>query len=191
MNKIWSFFKLVRWPNLLITAVTMCLVYHSVMRLQGNLAFVLLVIAMVLIQAGGYVINDIFDKEIDAINKPDKLIVGKVFTEKQCEFFYIVLTFIGIGCALASSIIATGRHFLTIFACMLLLVCLLFSYSRRYKKKLIVGNVIVSLSVAFAVFAPWLLEMLHISDDAFLLVNNNMQTSLRIVLISERNSRKH
>ena len=185
MNKYWSFFKLVRWPNLLITALMMCLVYHCLMQMDGNAAFTLLVISMVLVQAGGYVVNDIFDKEIDAINKPEKLIVGRIFTEKQCNFFYFVLTFIGLGCALASSIIATGRHFITIFACMALLACLLYSYSKRYKKKLVIGNLIVSLSVAFAVFVPWILETLHVLNDEVLLTAYQpmLRSSLHFVLI--------
>ena len=185
MNKIGAFFKLVRWPNLLITALMMCLVYHCVMQFDSSAAFTLLVISMVLVQAGGYIINDIFDKDIDMVNKPEKVIVGKVFTEKQCNFSYIILTVIGLGCALAASLMALGKHFITIFACMVLLVCLLYSYSSRYKKKLIIGNLIVSLSVAFAVFVPWLFEMLYISRHDLLLITLKplMQISLRIVLI--------
>ncbi|MBQ3843962.1 MAG: geranylgeranylglycerol-phosphate geranylgeranyltransferase [Bacteroidales bacterium] len=185
MNKIGAFFKLVRWPNLLITALMMCLVYHCIMHFDSSAAFTLLVISLVLVQAGGYVINDIFDKDIDAINKPDKLIVGKAFTEKQCNIFYITLTVIGLGCALVASVMALGNKFITIFACMALLACLLYSYSSRYKKKLIIGNLIVSLSVAFAVFVPWLFEMIYISKHELLLITLQpmMQMSLRIVLI--------
>ncbi|MBR6439587.1 MAG: geranylgeranylglycerol-phosphate geranylgeranyltransferase [Bacteroidales bacterium] len=185
MKKLGAFFKLVRWPNLLITAVMMILVHHCLMQFESNAAFILLIISMVLIQAGGYVINDIFDMGIDAVNKPDKQIVGKVFTEKQSNFFYLVLIIIGLGCALISSIMALGKNFISIFACMVLLACLLYSYSNRYKKKLVIGNLIVSLSVAFAVFVPWLFEMLHISTDAILLINYepSMQSSLRFVLI--------
>lgn len=185
MNKIGAFFKLVRCPNLLITALTMCLVYHCVMRMESTLMFALLVVSMVLIQAGGYVINDIFDKEIDAVNKPEKLIVGRVFTEKQSNVFYIALTINGIGCALAATIMAMGKSFMTVFAFMLLLACLLYTYSSRYKKELVVGNVIVSLSVAFAVFLPWLFEMLYISKHELLLITFRplMQWSLHIVLV--------
>ena len=159
MKNIGAFFKLVRWPNLLITALMMCLVHHCLMHMESTFPFTLLVISMVLIQAGGYVINDIFDIEIDAINKPEKQIVGRIFTEKQGNVFYISLTIIGLVCALAASFIALGSKFITIFACMALLACILYSYSSRYKKKLVIGNLIVSLSVAFAVFVPWLLEI--------------------------------
>ena len=185
MKKIGAFFRLVRWPNLLITALMMILVHHCLMQMDSNVAFFLLIISMVLIQAGGYVINDIFDMGIDAVNKPDKQIVGKVFTEKQSNVFYILLTIIGLACALAASVMALGNKFITIFACMALLACFLYSYSNRYKKKLVVGNLIVSLSVAFAVFVPWMFEMLYISKHELLLITlqQKMQISLRFVLI--------
>ena len=185
MNKIGAFFKLVRWPNLLITALTMFLVYHFVMRMGSTWMFTLMVISMVLIQAGGYVINDIFDKDIDVVNKPEKLIVGKIFTDRQCKLFYIVLTVIGLVCALVASIMALGKSFLTIFAFMVLLACLLYTYSSRYKKELVIGNLIVSISVAFAVFLPWIFQMLYISKHELLLITMRplMQFSLQIVLI--------
>ena len=185
MKKIVAFFKLVRWPNLLITALTMCLVYHCIMGLSSTLAFTLLVISMVLIQAGGYVINDIFDMEIDAINKPEKQIVGKIFTERQSNLFYIALTIIGLGCGLAASLMANSRNFITIFSSLILLACFLYSYSSRYKKTLIVGNLIVSLSVAFAVFLPWLFQILSMLGDREMLLENQewMHVTLHIVLI--------
>lgn len=185
MKKIGAFFKLVRWPNLLITALTMCLVWHCIMGISSTLAFTLLVIAMVLIQAGGYVINDIFDMDIDAINKPEKRIVGKIFTERQANLYYIALTIIGLGCGLAASIMANGKNFYTIFAALILLACFLYSYSSRYKKELIIGNLIVSLSVAFAVFLPWLFQVLSMLGDQEMLLENQewMHVTLHIVLI--------
>ena len=185
MKKFGAFFKLVRWPNLFITALTMCLVHHCIMGLSSTLAFTLLVISMVMIQAGGYVINDIFDMDIDAINKPERQIVGKIFTERQARLFYITLTIIGLGCGLAASLIANGKNFITIFASLVLLACFLYSYSSRYKKTLIVGNLIVSLSVAFAVFLPWLFQVLSmLGDEAMLLENQEwMHVTFRIVLI--------
>lgn len=185
MKKLGSFFKLVRWLNLLITALTMCLVWHCIMGMPGGLQFTLLVVSMVLIQAGGYVINDIFDMEIDAVNKPNKRIVGEIFSEKQSNVFYIALTVIGLGCGLAASLMATGRNFITVFASLILLACFLYSYSSRYKKQLVIGNLIVSLSVAFAVFLPWLFQILAmLGDEAMLLENQEwMHVTLHIVLI--------
>ena len=184
MKKLVAFFKLLRWPNLIITALTMCLVYHCVMHMTYSITFTFLVIAMVLIQAGGYIINDIFDKDIDKVNKPEKMIVDKVFSVRQCKSFYIILTVIGLVCGLLANMVAVKRGQITLLAFLVLLVCLLYSYSKRYKKRLVIGNVIVSLSVASAVFLPWFFEVIHLIegkdfefDYAFL------QSSLCLVLI--------
>lgn len=62
---------------------------------------------------------------------------------------------------------------------------MLHSYSSVYKRKFLVGNIIVSLSVAFAVFLPWLFEMLYLSNnELFLLVCKEIMINiLPIVLI--------
>ena len=195
MNKIKSFFKLVRWTNLLIIAVMMCLVNYCLMSslhaseivgvVPSSPAFVLLVISLVFIVSGGYVINDYFDVETDKINKPNKLIVGNIFTDKEIKLFYKLLTFIGISAGLASSIILMGAKFVTLFAILVLLACLLYSYSSLYKKKIIIGNLIVSASVAFAVFLPWLFEVFHLSNNVliFSVCKETMMNILPFVLI--------
>ena len=81
MKLIVAFFKLIRWPNLVFIALTQVLFYFIVIRFiyspdseikpnLDNLFFILLVIASLLIAAGGYIINDYFDLNIDLVNKP-------------------------------------------------------------------------------------------------------------------------
>ncbi len=195
MNKIKAFFKLIRWSNLLMIAIMMLLVYYCLMSpmfqsgivgvIPASPAFTLLLISMIFIVAGGYVINDFFDVEIDKVNKADRLIVSKIFSEDVTKFFYIILTFIGLVSGLTSSILILDAKFYLLFAILILLVCLLYSYSVNYKKKLIIGNLIVSLSVAFAVFLPWLFEMLYLSNNALMLyaVKDTIMSILPFVLI--------
>lgn len=195
MNKIQSIFKLVRWPNLLMITIMMILVYYCLMSplytsdvigvMPPSPAFLLLVMSMIFIVAGGYVINDYFDVEIDKVNKPEKLVVSKVFSEKETLFFYGILTFIGLALGLASSVIIINIKFLTLFALLLLLTSVLYSYSSTYKRKFLIGNIIVSLSVAFAVFLPWLFEMLYLSNnELFLMLSKEVvMDSLPIVLV--------
>ena len=156
MNKIKAFFKLIRWSNLLMIAIMMLLVYYCLMSpmfqsgivgvIPASPAFTLLLISMIFIVAGGYVINDFFDVEIDKVNKADRLIVSKIFSEDVTKFFYIILTFIGLVAGLTSSILILDAKFYLLFAILILLVCLLYSYSVNYKKKLIIGNLITRLS---------------------------------------------
>ena len=195
MNKIKAFFKLVRWTNLLIIVIMMCLVNYCLMSslhvseivgvLPSSPAFLMLVISLVFIVAGGYAINDYFDVETDRINKPDKLVAEKVFTDKEIKFFYKSLTFIGLSAGLVSSIILMGARFITLFAILLLLVCMLYSYSSIYKKKFLIGNIIVSISVSLAVFLPWLFEAFHLSNNALILsvCKDTMMNILPFVLI--------
>ena len=195
MNKIKAFFKLIRWSNLLMIAIMMLLVYYCLMfpmfetgivdAMPASPAFTFLIISMIFIVAGGYVINDYFDVEIDKVNKADKLIVSKIFSEDVTRFFYIILTIIGLVAGLASSILILDTKFYLLFAILVLLVCLLYSYSVTYKKKLIIGNLIVSISVAFAVFLPWLFEILYLSNNALILyaVKDTIMSILPYVLI--------
>lgn len=66
----------IRWPNLVIIAVVQVLVYAQIIRPEAtremdSTAF-LLVLATLMIAAGGFVINDIYDVDIDRINRPGK-----------------------------------------------------------------------------------------------------------------------
>jgi len=87
MKLIIAFLRLIRWPNLVFIAITQWLFYFFVVEsLQTvnstvtispsseNYLFYLLILASVLIAAAGYIINDYFDLNIDAINKPDKVV---------------------------------------------------------------------------------------------------------------------
>lgn len=195
MKKIKAFFKLVRWTNLLMIALMMLLVYYCLMSplftsgiaavMPPAPSFLLLVLSLVFIVAGGYVINDIFDVDIDKINKPERQLVTTVFSEKEARIFYNVLTLIGLLAALASSIMIAKTKFFTLFAILLLLVGVLYSYSSTYKKKLVVGNLIVSLLVAFSVFLPWLFEMIYLSNNVLVLSlsKNIMMEILPYVMI--------
>jgi len=87
MVKILALLKLVRWPNLVFIALTQMLVYLFI--LQNGLAptktlslsisdVLLLISSTVLIAGSGYMINDYFDIRIDAVNKPQRLVLSKI-----------------------------------------------------------------------------------------------------------------
>lgn len=178
MNKIKSFFCLIRWTNLLMIALMMLLVYHCVMSplsyyvvgaFPPTCTFVMLVMSLVFIVAGGYAINDYFDVETDKFNKPNKVLIPNVFSQKEVKLFYVILTFIGLALGLLTCIMALNAKFYTLFAVIALIAALLYSYSSTYKRKLVVGNLIVSLLVAIAVFLPYLFELLYLSDNLLIL----------------------
>lgn len=152
------FLKLVRWPNLVFIVLTQLLFSYAIIQpafqqahLKPNihgLYFILLIIASVFIAAAGYIINDYFDINIDSINKPQKLIVDKVFNRRWVLAWHLILSFTGIGIGFYIDR-KTGVMMLgfTNIICALLL----FFYSISLKKKLLIGNIVIAILTAWVV----------------------------------------
>jgi 4-hydroxybenzoate polyprenyltransferase len=92
-----SYLKIIRPVNLLIMAAMMLLVRYAIFMpifrqngLEGLMPwwqFLLLVLAALLVGAGGYVINDVLDIEIDRVNKPEKQVIGRKISEQAGTSF--------------------------------------------------------------------------------------------------------
>lgn len=122
----------------------------------SNFQFGVLVFATLCIAAGGNIINDIYDIEIDLINKPEKVIVGKKISEEAANYLYIVFTVLGVcaGFYLSNSI---GRNS---FAALFILVsAFLYLYATYLKGVLLVGNLIVSALVAFSILIVGIFDL--------------------------------
>lgn len=155
MEKLRDYLTLVRWQNLFMTAIVLLVMEKWVATPILRAAYfdeqlpwyvsVLLITATVLIAAGGYVINDYFDVKIDAINRPDKLIVTRSVSKKQAMRLFQVLTAAGILCGL----IASGCVRSWVLGVIYVFVPgLLWFYSASYKRQLIIGNLIIALVAA-------------------------------------------
>ncbi len=162
--------RLVRFPNLIIVALTQYLLQYLVLvppYIKGSIndlivlktiQFFLLVISTICIAAGGYIINDIEDIEIDKINKPEKKqIVGRQISLQQAWILYISISLVGlfISIYLANYI----HHFeqLIIYPCA---VFLLYAYSRWLKKIPLIGNLVVSFFCAFVAWVVYYAQIL-------------------------------
>ena len=149
---------LVRWPNLAIMLLSLVLV--RVLLLPGQplgavlLAprFGLLVLAALLVAAAGYIINDYYDVKIDAINRPDRLVVGRLLRRRHAMLAHIVLSGAGVGLAVLSG--AGKRQALLIGVVTLGAALLLWGYSARFKRVALLGNVSIGLLTAALVLLP-------------------------------------
>lgn len=159
MKLIIAFLRLVRWPNLVMIAVTQVLFYITLVLpfLAANdhitssfttLHFILLMISSLLITAAGNIINDYFDSNIDEINKPERKIIDKQIKRRWAIVMHILfsLTAILIGFYIDSQ---TPVFWLGISNTVC--VFLLFGYSISLKKKLLAGNVLISLLTAWVI----------------------------------------
>jgi 4-hydroxybenzoate polyprenyltransferase len=172
-----AYLKLIRWPNLLIMAVTMFLVrFYLVMPplemvdvalVSDILSFSLLVLAMLLMSAGGYVINDIFDMDIDSVNRADEMIIGKRIKLTTAKLLYWILNLVALGIMIFLSISMSNWQLLII---MLMLAGLLWFYSERYKRQILVGNLVVAFVASAGITIVWLFEFFNLQKDAAVFV---------------------
>lgn len=142
---------LVRWKNLLIIALAQYFIEYfliipglkkyALFPYLSHFEFFLLVLCTVIIAAGGNVVNDLYDVEIDKINKPDKRIIAHTISLENGYRLYFVL--VGVGALIAIYLaFQVGR--LSLFILYPIAVGMLWSYSRWFKRLPLSGNLIIS-----------------------------------------------
>ncbi len=144
------FFRLIRPINLLVIVLTMVgirlfflpfLIPSVESDNSEPLHYNLLILCMVLVAAGGNIINDYFDIRADRINKPNKLIVGKYIKKRWAIVFHWTLNLIAflIACYLSSAYNTYWYVFL-----ILVYINVLWVYSMYFKRKFFIGNFLVA-----------------------------------------------
>ncbi len=121
----------------------------------SNLGFALLVISTLLVAAGGYVVNDYLDTDIDAVNKSDKVIVGNTISKKATWNIYVTLSLLGL---LAAALPAWEIGNVNYVLIQVISGGLLWFYSYSYKRQLLIGNLVVSGLSAIIILLPFFYE---------------------------------
>jgi len=161
-----SLFRLIRLPNLLIVALVQALLYfhlllpafkenHIQPRLN-TLEFVFLIIATLCTTACGYIINDLYDYEMDLLNRKNKVIVNERISAQFCTWLYIFLGFWGL---LLSLYLAFRIEQVYLSGLYILSFALLFFYSKTLKKRPLSGNLLVAFFCAGVACLVWAAEL--------------------------------
>jgi 4-hydroxybenzoate polyprenyltransferase len=163
-----AFFKLIRWPNLVFIALTQVLFRYFILPFVyqeahpgyeaiklSETSFYLLVFASLCIAAAGYIINDYFDENIDQVNKLSKVIVGKFIKRRSAILLHAILSFAGLALSLYVGYRLRNPFipFFNLVAIMLLVV-----YSSSFKKKILIGNIIIALLTSWTILVLTLAE---------------------------------
>jgi len=123
-----------------------------------------------LIAAGGYVINDYYDLDIDSVNKPWRPLPSGAVSVKSALSLSMILFVLGIALSAVIGPISSVLAALT--------ALLLFIYSKTFKRRGLSGNIIVSfcgaLSIAYGVISV---------VDAFNLYSKIFSTNFVLSLI--------
>lgn len=156
MHTLRGIFRLIRLPNLLFIGLTQCLlqvciyqpIYQGSIPANDTNQFYALLAASLLIAAGGYIINDYFDVAIDEVNRPQRLVVGKIISRRGA----MILHFFCSSCGLIFTFYAVRSvSNLYLVPLNLAAILLLWFYSVRFKKSFLVGNILISLLVAWTI----------------------------------------
>ncbi len=175
------FLALIRWPNLLMIAITQFLVRYCLIMPAfiveykvlnvfpehlDKLEFLLLVTSTLLIAAGGYIINDIQDTSIDLDNKPGKNKINNGISEDFALKLYYVLTATGVVCGFATALMIEkiSLGFVPLFAAVSL-----YMYSTFYKKRFLSGNFMIAILSALSVMLVGLFEPAFYKSFIYLL----------------------
>lgn len=152
-----AYLRLIRWKNLIIIAATMFILkyfmlipvyeYYGQEVFYSDIGFFFLCFSILLIAAGGNVINDYFDRKTDYINRPNKVLVVFKVKRRTVILFHWILSIFGIIAGFFAAYYA-GSIFYGLF--FILMVLLLWKYSTILKKTVFWGNFTVALLVATA-----------------------------------------
>jgi 4-hydroxybenzoate polyprenyltransferase len=163
ITRVRGFMQLVRYPNLLFILLTQVLFYFSIIvpvtggdpKLSAD-NFILLVLASVAIAAAGYIINDYFDMDIDYVNKPERMVIGKIVSRRWAMLLHMLLSLVGL---FLTAIVSMRLGSLWLLFLNFLSVFLLLLYSTTFKKQFIVGNIIISLLTAWVIMSLFVAEL--------------------------------
>lgn len=157
MKTLAAWLRLIRWPNLLIVALTQGVAWWTVIaplgeqvQLLNPARFAMLCLSTVLIAAAGYIINDYFDIRIDVINKPDKVVLERLIPRRAA--IKVHWLFNGLALILAATVAVPAGHPEWLLL-QLLCIGLLWRYSTTWKRQFMIGNVIVALMTALTIIA--------------------------------------
>ncbi len=191
MKKIVKIFLLVRLQNLIIISLTLYLMRwfvlyplltaNDIVLQLSNTNFMIITMAVVLIAAGGYVINDFFDRPIDQINQPGKVIIGEHISPRTTLLLYILLSVAGIilGTSVSYHLQLPSLSLIYFF-----IAVVLFFYSYKIKTIFLAGNIVVA---ALTALVPLMVLMYEIpllkKSYSTMIAQHNIEFSNIIIIV--------
>lgn len=141
MKDFLYFYRLSRPLNVLITQVAYALGAYIAMGKDFSffeqIEFWYGFVALTVISATGYWVNDAFDFKIDRVNKPKRVIVNAHLSVKKVLTGY----FVAVALVLGSSLILQN---ISLFFINLSAAVLLFGYAAWLKRTTIIGNLVIA-----------------------------------------------
>lgn len=150
--KLLGFLRLIRVQNLLM--IGFCQILVAAFLLESDFAnntlhwikLSILALATMTSAAGGYIINDYYDVKIDVLNKPRRVVVGRLISRRMSIILHGSLTTL----AIASGLYLGER----IGALVAFSSFWLWLYSNQLKRLPLIGNASIAMLTSVAIFLP-------------------------------------
>lgn len=150
--KFFSLFSVIRGYNILVlilaqylTSIYILSKKDTIKEVLFDLNLFLIVLASSLCIASGYIINNFYDSEKDLINRPIKSKIDRFVSQNTKLSIYFVLNFLAI--VFASYVSFKAVIFFSGY------IFLIWLYSHKIKKMIIVGNIMSSILTVAPFFA--------------------------------------
>ena len=157
--------KMLRVPNLLMVGFTFLMLRYlvfipvytgaSLHTAMGNLEFVMMITATILIAAAGYLGNDYFDVPADQVNKPRKQYIGRQVSAGTVLSTAWLLSLAAL--AFTTGLCISMKTWLPAIP-LLVALAVVWWYAVRLKKSLLWGNIAVSCMTAGTIVMAWFIE---------------------------------
>ena len=166
-----NIFKIIRWKNLVIISLSQIFIkfFFIDFFIQKdqllNENFVILLIVTILIAASGYIVNDIYDYNLDQINKPEKVVLGKFLKSRDAIIIYMMFNFLAIVLSIFLCMKIEQEIYILVF---LLIIYCLWLYSKKLKKYKTIGNILIAFFISLSILnVPLFSYKNFLNDDRF------------------------
>jgi 4-hydroxybenzoate polyprenyltransferase len=158
MHGLLAFIRMFRLPNLVIVLLTQAMPYWFVLRpaileaggipVVTERIFALIAAATILTTLAGYILNDYYDRSMDAMNKPRRVVWGRYLPANSALFMYasVVVAAHTMAFFVERELRPTNHWPLWVFPSVSFL---LFLYAWQMKCSAVIGNILVSVLCGF------------------------------------------
>ncbi|MAY21619.1 MAG: ubiquinone biosynthesis protein UbiA [Flavobacteriaceae bacterium] len=153
--KLFSLFSVVRGYNILIiilaqylTAIYILAPGLPLRQVLFDVNLFMIVLASAAAIAGGYIINNFYDREKDLINRPRKTMLDRLVSQRTKLSTYFILNFLSV--VLASYVSFRAVLFFSIY------IFVLWFYSHKLKRYPFVGNITAAVLAVIPFFAVFI-----------------------------------
>jgi len=175
MKNLFLYLNIVRWKNLLLLLFSQLLFkyrifpYFKTTSYFSNFDFFIFATTTLLIAAGGYIINDIYDLKCDSVNKPKTIYIPSLIKLKEIKVVYASVAIVAMGLSVVLCLRTNNAAHIGTFS---LVIIILHLYSSHLKRYALIGNIVIGFLISLHLLLLGILDtdMVETNDGIRLLI---------------------